>query len=244
MSVPRKRAQQKRKRARTRMAPEARREQLLQVASEVFAAKGYRMASVTDVVEGAGIGRGTFYLYFDSKKDVFLELIEQYFSDFEELLRDNHDRLRDSVKSNGDVLRTWRDNIVRILEYHRDNPSLTYVVYREALGSDEDFSERVDELSGVARMMFHEQFDLMKQHRLIRPVGLDIVASIVMGSTVYVIMEHIMKGGGPDLQRLADEVMEYHVRALMPPGPGLEAALRSLSTKGARQPKKAVAKVG
>jgi AcrR family transcriptional regulator len=226
------------------MAPEARHEQVLAVAAKVFTDKGYRMAAVTDIVEGACIGRGTFYLYFDSKRDAFLELIERYFTDFENLLAENHERLKASVKSGGNVLATWRENIIRIFEYHRDNPHLTSVVYREALGTDEDFSARVDELSRIARKMFHEQFNLMKRHGLIRAVNLDVVASIVMGSTVYVIMEHIMKGGTPNLERLTDEMIEYHVRALMTPGPGLEAALDSVPRIGARAKKKAAGEKG
>lgn len=200
------------------MAPGARREQVLAVAAGVFSEKGYRNASVADIVEKAGIGRGTFYLYFDSKKDVFLELIESYFREFERLLSENHQRLDEAVRGNGNVLSTWRQNMLRVLEYHRGNPDLTSVVYRDGMGMDEDFSERIDELSTVARKQFHQQFSLMRRHGLIRSVDLDVVASIVMGSTVYVIMEHLVKGRKMDIERLADEIIEYHTRSLLPPG--------------------------
>lgn len=203
-------------RKRQRLQPEARREQVLAVAAGVFAEKGYRSALITDIVEGAGIGRGTFYLYFDSKKDVFLELIEGYFEGFAALLKQNHIRLETAVRDGGDAIATWRENMVRIFAYHRDNPEVTSVVYRDGLGMDEDFAERVDELSSLARMHFHEQFRLLGKYGLIRPVDLDVVASIVMGSAVYVIMEHLVKDSRRSVEQLADEMMQYHIRALMP----------------------------
>jgi AcrR family transcriptional regulator len=36
----------------------------------VFSEKGYHLASVSDIVEHAGIARGTFYQYFDNKRHV------------------------------------------------------------------------------------------------------------------------------------------------------------------------------
>ena len=102
---------------RRRLSPEKRREEVIQVAAEVFARKGYRAANVTDIVQRAGIGRGTFYLYFDSKQDVFLELIERYFSGFEELLASNQKNLREAIATGDQPIVAWRSNIINILEF-------------------------------------------------------------------------------------------------------------------------------
>ncbi|WP_454112578.1 TetR/AcrR family transcriptional regulator [Microbacterium aurum] len=54
---------------------EATRRKLLEAAEEVFADLGYHEASIVKITERAGIGLGTFYLYFDSKQQVFEELV-------------------------------------------------------------------------------------------------------------------------------------------------------------------------
>ena len=41
----------------------------------MFAELGYHDASIVKITEAAGVGQGTFYLYFASKKDVFDELV-------------------------------------------------------------------------------------------------------------------------------------------------------------------------
>jgi AcrR family transcriptional regulator len=55
-----------------------RREQLLRVAKDVFARRGYAKTTVDDIVLEAGVARGTFYLYFGDKRDAFSELVDQF----------------------------------------------------------------------------------------------------------------------------------------------------------------------
>lgn len=203
--------------ARRRLQPEQRREEVVQVAAEVFAEKGYRAANVTDIVTKASIGRGTFYLYFDSKQDVFLELIERYFAAFESLLFENQQRLGSAISDGRNVLDVWRGNIMAILEYHRDNPRLTSVIYKDALGSDEHFSTRVDELSGFARKHLRVDFQMLKRSGLTRDFDVDVVADMILGSAIYVIMERVVKRPGADLEALADEMIQYYILALCKP---------------------------
>ncbi len=55
-----------------------RRESIMEVAAGVFARKGYHQATVADIIEGASIARGTFYLYFKSKQEVFERLLDRF----------------------------------------------------------------------------------------------------------------------------------------------------------------------
>jgi AcrR family transcriptional regulator len=51
------------------------RQKLLEAAEQVFAELGYHAASIVKITEAAGVGQGTFYLYFASKKEIFDELV-------------------------------------------------------------------------------------------------------------------------------------------------------------------------
>lgn len=52
-----------------------RRAQLLAYATQRFAADGYHPTSVADIVDGLGVGKGVFYWYFDSKEELFTEIL-------------------------------------------------------------------------------------------------------------------------------------------------------------------------
>ena len=51
------------------------RRRLLESAERIFAEVGFHDASIVKITEAAGVGQGTFYLYFSSKKEVFDEVV-------------------------------------------------------------------------------------------------------------------------------------------------------------------------
>lgn len=61
----------------TRKAMETR-EKLLNAAERVFGKKGYFETSVVNITQEAGVGQGTFYNYFQTKKEIFDSLIHEY----------------------------------------------------------------------------------------------------------------------------------------------------------------------
>jgi AcrR family transcriptional regulator len=54
-----------------------RRRQLLEFATRRFAENGYHPTSVAEIVQGLGVGKGVFYWYFDSKEQLFLEILRE-----------------------------------------------------------------------------------------------------------------------------------------------------------------------
>jgi AcrR family transcriptional regulator len=69
-----------RKRAITHAAKETRRSFILDAALEEFFEHGYSGTRMDDVAQRAGVSKGTVYLYFDSKKELFQALISSLIS--------------------------------------------------------------------------------------------------------------------------------------------------------------------
>lgn len=59
-----------------RLPAARRRHQLLSVALERFAAKGYHAASMEDIAEAAGVTKPVLYQHFSSKRRLYLELLD------------------------------------------------------------------------------------------------------------------------------------------------------------------------
>lgn len=60
----------------TRLPAGERREQILDVAVQVFAKQGFHGSSMNDVAEAAGVTKPVLYQHFDSKQDLYLALLE------------------------------------------------------------------------------------------------------------------------------------------------------------------------
>jgi AcrR family transcriptional regulator len=69
-----------RKKARTRA-------ELLAAARQVFAARGYHDASISEITRVADVGVGTFYLHFRDKDEIFNTLLEEGLRDIREQVR-------------------------------------------------------------------------------------------------------------------------------------------------------------
>ncbi|MCF3639715.1 TetR/AcrR family transcriptional regulator [Rhizobium sp. TRM95111] len=55
----------------------AKREQILDGAKKIFMEQGFEAASMNDITRAAGVSKGTIYVYFESKEELFGDLIER-----------------------------------------------------------------------------------------------------------------------------------------------------------------------
>lgn len=110
----------------------ARRAELASAAASVFAERGVANTAVSDIVKAAGVAQGTFYLYFDSKDDAMLAVVErmvdQMIAGIEASARAPDASAVERMLSLGDMLSSFeRDpgatELVDIL-HHPDNRAL------------------------------------------------------------------------------------------------------------------------
>lgn len=81
----------------------------LDAAAALIREQGYQSLLIEEIAERAGLAVGTFYLYFDSKEDLFVQLVLEY----TERLRT---RLRDAYATPG----TLRERLARALDVYLD----------------------------------------------------------------------------------------------------------------------------
>lgn len=77
----------------------SRKEQIMEVAKELFAGKDYYEVTLDEIAKEVGIAKGTLYLYFKSKADLFIKV-------FTKILDKVISDLRDIINSGGDLTNT------------------------------------------------------------------------------------------------------------------------------------------
>ncbi len=100
---------------------EERRRQLLEFATERFAGSGYHPTSVADIVGGLGVGKGVFYWYFESKEQLFLEILRESQTD----LRRHQ---RDAILDEPDPVRRLELGIRAAMRWWASHPDIATLV--------------------------------------------------------------------------------------------------------------------
>ena len=57
---------------------------ILDAAMQVYSKKGYHAATIADVAEAAGLGKGTLYLYFKNKEAIAISMVDRHFKGMED----------------------------------------------------------------------------------------------------------------------------------------------------------------
>ena len=94
---------------------ERRRQQLTDFAAHQFATQGYHPTSVTDIVDGLGVGKGVFYWYFSSKEELFRQILA-------DAQRDLRRAQRQAVADEPDPVRRIEAGIARLGHLARRQP--------------------------------------------------------------------------------------------------------------------------
>jgi len=97
---------------------------ILEAARKIFATKGFNQATVDDIASAAGVAKGTVYLYYESKRDIYFAAlkfgVEQMYSKLDEELK--------KVSTPEEKLRTL---IGVKLAYFDDNRDFFKIYYSE-----------------------------------------------------------------------------------------------------------------
>lgn len=138
------------------------RDKLLRVARQVFEEDGFDGASVSRIVDEANVSRGTFYLYFESKEDIFRTLAEGLLTQVVELQRPT-DELA--------PLETIRRSIAAFVVYYREHARLMAVLEQVATHDESFRTLRRDMRRGVAERAV--RFIAAMQRRGVVPATVD-----------------------------------------------------------------------
>jgi AcrR family transcriptional regulator len=81
-----------------RLRDENKRRLIVQTAGKLFSEQPFHKVRLEDVADAAGVGKGTVYIYFKNKEDLYYNLV---LNDFAEMVRRTEERLATMTTSNG-----------------------------------------------------------------------------------------------------------------------------------------------
>jgi AcrR family transcriptional regulator len=113
----------------------SRRSELMAAARTIFAERGYHETTVEDITRAASVAKGTFYLYFSEKREIFLAIIRELIDTVKSIGTSLGNELPPGEHPFAFMERAERA-AVRLMEIFRDNRTLARLAYRESMGMD------------------------------------------------------------------------------------------------------------
>jgi AcrR family transcriptional regulator len=181
------------KRTKQEVVAEFRSVEILDAARKTFASKGFNAATMDEIAEAAGLAKGTLYLYFSSKRDIYLKAFEQGLSRMMELTTAKM-QAAEGIQAK---IEAFVDTRVRYAEENRD----FYKIYAEfsnlvvpgSIGKDFQklYLVQVDKVEHVLR----EALD----RRQIRPLPVRLAAFTILDMTRSLIVRRLLGRSNADI---------------------------------------------
>jgi len=180
------------------------RRRLLDAAERVFGEYGYHDASVVKLAEEAGVAAGTYYLYFDSKKAIF-----------DELVRDLNRRVRHAMKEGSSKGTTRFESELLGFEayfrFTREHPTLYRIIRQAEFVSPEMLRYHYDNLSAG----YIEALRDASEAGEIAPLNPEVAAYALMGVGEMIGMRWILWGDGNPLPGPVWDELERVIRCIL-----------------------------
>jgi AcrR family transcriptional regulator len=193
------------------MEREARREQVLRHAKRIFARKGYHRTNISDIIARARIARGTFYLYFENKRDLFEELLARVLDE----LRLRIQRVRVGP-AEPDPVEQLRANLRRVLALLLAERELTDILLNHATGFDRELDARIADFYAKVVAQIQRSLDLGIAMNLVRQCDTRVVANCILGGIKEVVAQ-ASRARRRDIAMLAEEILDFGLRGVARP---------------------------
>lgn len=173
---------------------------------KVFSRKGFSRCSVEDILQEAKVARATFYSYFDSKKDLFVELIDNILNSMFEILATELGEIPNTLD---ELQEKAKSTILKLFEFFSQNLEFANIYIQEVMGMNPeidfrvvDWQKRITELVKILLVRGTEK-------GLFRPMDLEVVSGLIAGAPQHLGLYLFLYSDEVDIPRVAAAVADY-----------------------------------
>lgn len=120
------------------------REEIVKAAALLMESNGYENTKLSDILEASGAGKGQFYYYFNSKRELGLAVLDRFYSSF------NRKLLLEILASSEDPETKLNEMLEWIVSFHESRQAKCGCVFGnlalEMSEHDEGFREKINEV--------------------------------------------------------------------------------------------------
>ncbi len=156
----------------TRLGAAERRQQLLSAARQTFGSKGYTATSMNDIALASHVTKPVLYQHFDSKGDLFLEVLAATASE-----------LNDAISAVLKTAATGREKVERgievYVEFFNANPENYRVLYGEGVRSEPTFASELRTIQNTINDLAAEHIEIEQLDHDLRRLAAEAISGML-----------------------------------------------------------------
>ncbi len=178
--------------------------QILDAAMHVFVKSGYNKTTMDDIVSHSGLSKGAIYHYYNSKKDLFLSLIDYWENYFFKNIIDKDLTL----SSADDLLREITNDVIQTFKTKK-HVFLAELEFWSLSNHDIDIRKRTTSLYVKLIDLFKSVIKKGIDEGAFKKVDLDVASLSVMTSLQGVIWFSIFEKSNISAEKYLNDVIEF-----------------------------------
>jgi AcrR family transcriptional regulator len=195
----------------TQKRKDMKKQMILDTAAKLFSTKGYHNTAVKNIVNEADVSVGSFYFYYKSKEDLFIELYKHIVKEFDDITTSVVD------VENFPILKNYTRVMMATLWMYEQNRELARIMLLDATVMDPSFQQlERDRMKDFAAIMT-EWFRRFKLHKEVRIPDERIAALVYAGSYYCLINEWLASDSHTSLVQYGYAFCVYNLQALRIP---------------------------
>ncbi|MBM4386450.1 MAG: TetR/AcrR family transcriptional regulator [Deltaproteobacteria bacterium] len=190
------------------MEKTTRKEQILASARRVFARCGYHETTVSHIIEESGIARGTFYLYFESKRDILNEILEEITKSVKSVIV--------RIDPAKDVFGQLRANIVKVLSIFQRDADVPKILLNGAVGLDKGFDNQLNLFYRDIASIIKDSLDLGVSMDIVRKLDTNLISYASLGVIKEIVYHQTVTGNlEVEADSVIDELLSFVLRGIL-----------------------------
>lgn len=195
--------------------------EILNIAREVFAEKGFEKATTSEMAQRLGVSEATIFTYFGSKRELCMEVIRGW---YEEMNNDLEQEVPLITGIRAQLHFVIRKHLKYLLE---EGTGLCALVLSEGRNVDEEFMSLIADLKRQYTAPFMRALSVARDSGQIRSdIPLRLMRDMVYGSMEHILWGRIVTNRVVDIDLVANQLTDVLWSALIPPDRSVERLMQ------------------
>lgn len=215
---------------------ERRVKEILAIAREIFSDQGYEKTTTLEIARQLGISEATIFSYFDSKRDLCMQVIKGWYDEISQVLEQEVPQVSGTRAQLHYVV---RKHLITLMQ---EGTGMCRLVLSEGRSVDEEFAGLIAELKRRYTAPVMKVLSQAQRAGEVRPdMPLPLLRDMVYGSMEHVLWDYMVNKNKPDVETTALQLTDMLWCAIAPSNHGLSElvqfrhevadSLRRLNTK-------------